>query len=86
LYKRDIAPPLSTRFLMVGLMSGYVLIISIASLDGVTTQNWPGNFVTYDDCVQHAAGWVESQRPHYPDAKIRWDCLPLPDRRWLNDK
>lgn len=62
-------------------MTGYVLIISIASFDGVTTQNWPGNFVTHDECVQHAVAWAESQPPLYPDAKIRWDCLPLPGRR-----
>ena len=66
---------------MVRSMSSYVLIISIASFDGVTTQNWLGNFVTYDECVQHAVAWTESRRPHYPDAKIRWDCLPLPGRR-----
>jgi hypothetical protein len=53
----------------------YVLILTIihASIGAVDTQRQTG-FESYDDCATLAVAWAETQRPLYPDARIKWTC------------
>jgi hypothetical protein len=56
-------------------MSGYVLILSIISAFGsVDTQRVGSGYQTYQQCNEDAVGRVESLRPLYPDAHLRWHC------------
>ncbi len=56
-------------------MTGFVLIVTIVSSFGaVDTQRIDGGYQTYPECAADGVGRIESMRPLYPDADLRWQC------------
>jgi hypothetical protein len=52
----------------------YVLLLTvITSFNDVATQRVPG-FNSYQECVEHAAGWGISQQDLQPNSQIIWEC------------
>ena len=56
----------------------YALMLIIASnnVTGAATTQHFGTFDSYQRCVEAAVGQIESLRQLYPNATIRWECLP----------